>query len=231
MRILQTVFALEVVLSFSIACSAQANAGPAPGAPAAPAAPPAAPLPSALLQSSLDMVQKAVAATKLDKWKKGTVRDEAGTHISSIQRDLQTTLPPLLKAADDAPATTSKILPVARNVGALYDVLLSVREAARVSAPPEQVTQLDDALSGLGNARRTLDDRIQESAATLEKQVVDLRTVIQTQASKPAPPPPAAAPVCTPPPPVHKPKKKIKPPTATQPATATPAPATPKTGP
>jgi hypothetical protein len=183
------------------------------------------------LQSSLDAVQQAVVALKLDKWKKGTVRDEAGTHISSIQRDLQTTLPPLLKAADAAPATTSKILPVARNVGALYDVLLSVSEAARVSAPPEQVTQLEQALSGLGNARRTLDDRIQESAATLEKQVVDLRTVIQTQASKPATPPPAAAPVCTPPPPIRKPKKKVKPPTTTQPTTATPAAATPKTGP
>jgi len=242
-RISQAFSIAAIVFASSMACSAQPSGitPPAQGAPAQTAAPaangqgqtgqaqsgPAGA--SALMKPALDSVQQTVGALKLDKWKKGTVRDEAGTHLSAIQRDLQTTLPPLLQAADSAPESTSKVLAVSRNVGALYDVLLSVTEAARVSAPPDQVTQLEQTLSGLGNARRSLDDRLQDSAASLEKQVILLRTTLQTQAAaKPPAPPAPVLPACPAPAAAHKAKKKPKPPATTPPSTT--APATPKPG-
>jgi hypothetical protein len=186
------------------------NPVPTPVA-ASPAAPPVAPPPSPfvtseILQPSLDTVQQTLGQVKIDKWKKGSIRDEAGSDIDQIQRDLQDNLPPMLKDADASQGSLSKVLPVSKHVDALYDVLLRVVEAARFSAPDDQATQLRQALSGLGNARLKLDDRIQERAAAQETQIHDLRGTVEKQASFkcPAPPP---TPVCTTPPP-KKPRKK-----------------------
>jgi hypothetical protein len=143
-------------------------------------------------------VHQTLAALRLDKWKRGTVRDEASTYIDQIQHDIASNLPPLVETADGAPGSVGKALPLSKHLDALYDVLLRVEEAARVVAPDDQVGQLLNALTKLGNARLALDDRMQGSADALEKQVVDLRGVIRAQASRPvAAPIPASVP-CTP---------------------------------
>jgi outer membrane biosynthesis protein TonB len=160
-------------------------------------------------------VQQTVAALKLEKWKRGTVRNETGDRIAVILRDLRDTLPPLLTAADADPGTMSKQLPVSRNVAALYDVLLRVFEAARVAAPPDQIAALDQSLAGLNTARIAFDDRLQDSLAALEKQVGDLQSTVKAQAAFKCPtPPPPVVPVC-PPPPTPKPKRRPKPPATT----------------
>jgi hypothetical protein len=174
-------------------------------------------------------VLQTVSAVKLEKWKRGTVRDETGEHITAIEHDLQGTLPPLLQTADANAGTLSKVLPVSRNTEALYDVLVSVVEAARVAAPADQVTQLEQALSGLGTALRSLDDRVQEIAAAEEAQTSDLRKTVQTLtaaklAAAAAAPPPAKP--CPTPAPARKPKKK--PPAATTPGSPAAAPAAAK---
>jgi hypothetical protein len=172
------------------------------------------------LQPSLDVVLQTVTAVKLDKWKRGTVRDETGEHITAIEHDLQGTLPSLLQAADANAGTLSKVLPVTRNAEALYDVLVSVVEAARVAAPPDQVAQLEQALSGLGTALKSLDDRVQEIAAAQEQQTSDLRKTVQTltaaRVAAAAAPPPKPCPAPTP---AKKPRKK---PPAAAPASAKP---------
>jgi hypothetical protein len=174
---------------------------------ASPVAPPPAPFrTSEILQPSLDTVQQTLGSLNVDKWKRGSIRDEAGSDIGQIQRDMQDNLPALLKEADTSQGTLSKVMPVARHIDALYDVLLRVLEAARFSAPDDQTNQLREALSSLGTARLKLDDRMQESAGAQETQIGNLRTAAQKQASFkcPAPPP---TPVCTTPP-AKKPKKK-----------------------
>ena len=154
------------------------------GAPAAPSAPalvaPALSV-SQILQPAIDSLQNALNSVRVDRWKKGSIREEANQNISQIQRDLQVNLPPLVGEADAAPGSVSKMLPVSRNVGALYDVLLRVVEASRVVAPDDQVSELQQALVALGNARLAVGDRIQGSADALEKQVVDLRAAAQRQ--------------------------------------------------
>ncbi len=229
MRISNAVFILAICSSASIAWAAQS---PSPGVPAQ-ALPLPRVVPSGLLQPSLDTVQQALGALRLEKWKRGTVRDEAEQNIGGILRDVKENLPPLLRDADAAPGTLSKVLPVSRNVNALYDVLLRVVEASRVSAPGDQATQLQQALITLGDARRALDDHLLDAATAQEKQVTELRVTVQTQAqtvaklnAKPAP---VAAP-CPAPKPVRRARRKPKPPAATPQKSPVPAGTTPKPG-
>jgi hypothetical protein len=187
---------------------------------------------SSILQPSLDTVQQTLAELKVERWKRGSVRDEASADINSITQDMQTHMRPLLKDADAAPGTLSKTLPVSRHLDALYDVLLRVVEAARIAAPDDQANALRQALVGLNTARLAFDDSMEAAAGSQEKQLVDLRVMLQKQAAFkcPAPPP---TPVCAAP--AKKPvKRKPKPPAATTPQKPATTPAngtTPKTGP
>ena len=208
MRISRAVFVTTVCIAPMYFCGAQTPATSGPSA-SAPAFIPVAP--GSLLQRSLDEVQQTVGAVRLDKWKRGTVRDEAGTNIEAIQRYMQGTLPALLKEADAAPAALTKVLPLSRNVDALYDVLLHVVEAARVSAPGDQVGQLQQAMGDLEKARIALDSQIQQTAESQEKQIIQLRTTVQNQeVSLRAAATPPPAPKCPAPAPAKK-KRHVTP--------------------
>ena len=188
--------------------------------------------PSDILQRSLDEVRITVGNVKLDKWKRGSVRDEAGTNIDAIQRDLQGTLPALLKDADGAPGTLTKVLPLSRNVDALYDVMVHVVEASRMVGTSESVGQLQQALNDLEKARVVLDNQIQQTADMQEKQVVELRTTVQKQdASLRAVVAPPPAPKCPAPATTTRKKRAAKPSgsTGTPNANSKPAAGTPST--
>ena len=191
------------------------------GQPATPAAPPstapvaAAPVtPSSVLQPALVVVESTLNSVKVDRWKRGSVRDEAGDNVNAMLHDLKTNLPPLLADADSSPRSLSKAIPLMKHLDAFYDVLLRVEEGARVSAPGDQVDQLLDALKKLGTARIDLYDNLQQSAAGQEKQVTDLQAQVKVQQAKlqePKPaPPPAPAPCPTPKPAVKK-KRPVTP--------------------
>ncbi len=176
--------------------------------PTAPPIPAPAPFTtSAILQPSLDGVKHSLSSVRVDKWKRGTVRDEAADDINSIQREIQEHLPPLMQDADTAQGALSKTLPVATHVDALYDVLLRVLEAARIAAPDDQAATIRQALNSLSGARLALNSHILERATAQEKQVSDLHSLVEKQAAFkcPAPPP---APVCPKAPPAKKTTKK-----------------------
>ena len=153
MQLLNTLLVLALFASSMSAGMAQVNSG-APAQPAA--APAAAPLiaPSEILKPGLDDLRTTLDALKLDKWKRGTIRDEADANITTIQRDLQMTLPSLLTTADAAPEVVSKVLPVTRNVDAVYDVLVHVVEGARVVAPGDQASLLMQSVEQTGEVAR-----------------------------------------------------------------------------
>ncbi len=224
MQLLDTAFVTTVLASSMLAGGAQVHAS----APAQPAAGSLA-APSEILKPGLDHLRLTLDALKLDKWKKGSIRDEAGANINTVQRDLQVTLPPLLATADAAPGTISKVLPVTRNIDAVYDVLVHVVEGARVVAPGDQVGLLQQSLSKLEKSRVALDEQLEQMAATQEKQMTDLRNTVQTQTAQlhaAATPPPA--PACPAPAPAKK-KKKPAATTAAKPATNSTTTATPTT--
>jgi hypothetical protein len=192
-----------------------AQVPPAPDGTAPTAAAQVAPVVpvSTQLQPALSSVHQTVDLVRVDKWKRGNIRDEAAQNISQIQRDIDVTLPPLLREADAAPMTLSTLLPISRNISALYDVLLRVVEASRVVGPDEQVTQLQQALVTLGNARLAFGERMQTAAVSAEKQVTDLRRTVQAQADKIAATPTPASVPCTPAP-KTAPKKTTRKPAA-----------------
>ena len=199
-----------------------ASTGPGSVQPAVAAAPATtAPVvtASSLLKAPLAVVQDTLNGLKLDKWKKGTVREEAGENVASLLKDLQTNLPPLVTAADTG--QLSQAIPLMKHMDAFYDVMLRVEEASRVVAPSDQVTELQQVLLKLNQARLALDDHLQADAAVQEKQVGELQVALKTaRAAVAEVKPVAAAPVpCKPATPVKKKK-----PAGTAPAkTATPS--------
>ena len=211
MRIPHAVFLASILVGPLALHAANPRARRRTTAPAAPA-----PTASETLKPALVGVLQTLGSLKLDKWKRGSVREEAGSNIDTIQRDLEETLPPLLKAADAAPTTISKVLPVTRNIDAIYDVLVHVFEAARVSAPGDQIAQLQQAMDSLEKARIKFGNHLQDTAAAQEKSIVDLRTTVQTQQASlhAAAATPPVTPTCPAPAPAHK-KKRATPATTT----------------
>jgi hypothetical protein len=202
MRLLSPALLFTILCTSGAALTAQTPTSPSP------ATAQASKTPSAILQPALDALQQTLDTLRLDKWKtSGAVRDETDANISSIHRDLESTLPPLLAAADGAPDSVAKVLPAFRNIEALYDVLLRVAQVGRLSAPSAQSAALDQAMAALEDGRHTLGDRLQAAALAQEKQVGDLKAALRA-----VPPAPAAAPAaCPPPPPAKKRKPQSKP--------------------
>lgn len=189
MRLISAAF----LVSFCATCAFAAQT------PASPAPEQAVRTPSATMQPALDRIQQALNGLRPDKWKaSGPVREEAAANISSIRQDLETTLPPLLAAADEAPGSVARVLPAFRNIEALYDVLLRVAEVGNIAAPREQNAALEQARASLEDGRRALGDRLQAAALAQEKDIRNLQAAVHA-----APPAPAAA-VCPPPPPAKK---------------------------
>jgi hypothetical protein len=193
MRISYVVSMAVIGCLVSLACAGQgfAHSSPKPAAVHAPVPP------SSLVQPSLDNLQRTLFALRLEKWKRGTVRDEASANVDAILRDMQQTLPSLLRDADAAPGALSKALPASRNLDALYDTFLRVEEASRIAAPSDQVTQLQQALYQLESARRALDASLQQTALEQETQISALKMAVKTEATLQCPvTPPPVAPVC-----------------------------------
>lgn len=188
------------LLALALAAPLAAAQAPAtPPAATAPAAAPAAVTASSILNPALEALTATVNGLKTDKWKRGSVRDEAGQDIGSILTDIQVHLPPLLSDADAAPALASRLVPVARNIDALYDVLLRVYDASRIAGPSDQVDSLQQSLSTLSRARLALYDQMEQSTGAQEQLAVQLRATVEKQseqiasAAKPAPCPTPAA--------------------------------------
>ena len=237
MNICKAIF-VTTVFSPMFICAAQTAVGDPAASVTSPTSNVFTPVPpSDILKPALQEVLQTVGAVNLDKWKKGSVRDEAGKNIDAIQRYMHGTMPQLIIEGDAAPGTLTKVLPISVNVDALYNVLVHVVEASRVSAPGDQVGQLQRALADLEKARVTFGNQIQQVATVQEKQMLELRTTVQTQAAslKAASTPPPAPKCPAPPPPAKKKKAPTKstttpgttgtitPGTAAKPAAGTPA--------
>lgn len=184
-----------MVLSCGTAAQAQATA-PAADAP-----------PSALVQPALSTVTQSLEAMFVDRWKAPKALKETTTNnLGSIHRDLETTLPALLAAADSAPSSVAGMVPVSQNLGALYDVLLRVTVVAESSAPADQTAALEQALKTLEGVRRTFTDRLQKMAEAKDRQVTELQTALN---ARPAPAVVAVAPPPCKPTPPAKSRKKV----------------------
>ena len=175
--------AVIVSLAFAPAVLFAQKAPTTAPAPQAVEAAPAAPVrtASAILQPALSQAQETLSTLKVDKWKKGSVRDVAGENVRALLHDLQTNIPPLITAADAEPASLSRAMPLIKHLDAFYDVFLRVEEASRVSAPSEQITALQATMLSINQGRIAYDDELQAQAATREKLFFDLTSELRTK--------------------------------------------------
>jgi len=166
--------------------------------PAAPSPTPQQTLrtPSAIMQPAIETLRQTIWILRPEKWKASdAIRQETSANIDSIHRDLTNTLPSLLTAADQTPDSVSRMLPAYRNIEALYDVLLRVTEAGRLSAPRDQAVTLQRALAGLEGGRRAFAEQMQSAAVAHDQQLRSLeaaaRAAPRAVVATPAPCPPA----------------------------------------
>jgi hypothetical protein len=191
--------ASEVLLLTMLFGAAGVSAGQAPASPAPAESAPF--LPSAILQPSLAALELALGSLRADKWKApGPVKETTEANIDSIKRDLEATLPGLSAKADASPGSLAEMLALTRNVDALYDVVLRVTDTADLTAPDAQRSAMDQALSGLLAARRTLADQVQSTALAQTQNIRDLRKELSARpvvVAPPSPPPPQPTPAKT----------------------------------
>ena len=180
-------------LGGSGAARAQADQAPAPTQTPAPAAAPAPPGFAMMnLRPALANVQTAITNLNVGHWKApNDIRGATQQDVASMQRDLTTTLPPLLAQADTAAsaqgaAALAPAFAVFRNLDALYDVLLRVTETAGLAGSASDASNLEDARAGLEDGRAKLGAWLLQAIGAQDAQVVRLQA--------PAARPPAAAP-------------------------------------
>ena len=176
---------VALCVGFAVAPTwAQGNVGPAvPGAGSLPQT-------SLLLQPAISELQGTVAALRIAKWKAPEpVRTDAEQNLSSIDRDINNTLPGLIGQADAPPRSVANAFAVYRNLDALYEVLLRVSGTADLAAPDAEAAMLTHSLATLDASRRSLADAILAASRAEEVVLAQPRVAV-------APPPPAA-PVAT----------------------------------
>src|SRR5271156_491586 len=120
--------------------------------PVMPASPPLTA--SSIVQPALSDIQYCISKLNIQRWKApNEVRNAAQQNEASIQRDLTSTLPPLLSQADASPLVVPPAFSVYRNIDALYDVLLRLNETAVLAAPQNESDALYSSLQKLEAAR------------------------------------------------------------------------------
>src|SRR3984885_15602860 len=184
-------------LGGSGAARAQATPPPAAPPPAAAQAPAAAAAPAPAgfamtnLRPALANVQTAITNLNVAHWKApNDIRATTQQDVNSMQRDLNTTLPPLLAQADAAaasngPAALAPAFAVFRNLDALYDVLLRVTETAGLAGSSSDASSLEEARAGLEDGRAKLGTWLLQAIGAQDAQVVRLQAPAANAAPAP----------------------------------------------
>jgi hypothetical protein len=173
---------LQLFLSAALLPGLFCGSLPAQSAPPAQQGAPASTVASMLQPAALE-TGRALSALNIRHWKtSGDVRDAMLGNATSIQNDLDGTLPDLVRKADAAPGSVPEAFAVYRNLDALYDVLLRVTENAVMAAPHEEASGLQSALDSLKQVRSNLGDLIVNQSKGQQAQIVQLKTTIANAA-------------------------------------------------
>ncbi len=179
------------------------------------------------LQQTAKSMQSDLVSMRIEKWKtNNSTKQQTLGNVDSIQRNLQSALPEIIAALNNAPEDLAASFKLYRNLDALYDVFGSVVESAGAFGSKDEFQSLSNDMNGLESARRAFGERMQKLAASKEEELTHLRAQVKTLSAAPPPPPQKIVVDDTEPakkPPVKKKVTKPKPP-ATAPATTTDTP-------
>jgi len=154
------------------------------------AAAPSAPVPYSsvselnLLLSQLEQTSQAMqldlGKVRIEKWKTSPDTKSATlADIASLQRNLQSALPEIVGRLRNSPEDLPSTFELYRNLDALAGVFGSVVESAGAFGSRDDFQPLQNDLSGLERARRSLADRMEHLAQAKEAEITRLRTQLQ----------------------------------------------------
>jgi hypothetical protein len=145
----------------------------------------------AQLEATSKSAQDDLTKLRIERWKTdGSSKKQALGNVESIQRNLQTALPEMIKQLRSAPEDLPATFKLYRNLDALYDVLGSVVEAAGAFGPKDDFQALSNDLTSFEGTRKQIAERLENLATSKEQEIVRLRTDLKTaQAAIPAEPP------------------------------------------
>ncbi len=194
--------------------SRQASVTPAPANRAAPIDPSQV---LAQLGQTSAALDSTLGRLRIEKWKTGSQeKGQLQSNADSIRRNVTAALPGMVQDVRTSPDSLAASFKLYRNVGALYDVLASLTEAAGAFGPKEDFRDLSQQLQQIDSARHNLADRLEQLATSKDAEVVRLTT--QLKQAQAAIPPKKIVVDNEEEKPKPKPKKKKKPSTTAQPA-------------
>ncbi len=183
-----------------------------------------------LLQQTATNMQADVGKMRIEKWKTdATTKQQTLANVESIQRNLQSALPDIISQASNAPEDLGASFKLYRELDALYDVFGSVVESAGAFGSKDEFQSLNNDMTGLESARRSLGERVQKLAVNKEAELTRLRAQIKTLSA--APPPPPKKIIVDDTEPAKKPPAKKKTTTKPKPPATTPATTPPPSNP
>ncbi len=181
----------------ALPCAAQISSTPEPMRPNA--AGPAANVPRpamAGVTASLPRLNQVItnarvdlAALRIDKWKTNSRnKRQVESNVESLQRNMTAALPTMVQEVRANPGSLGATFRLYRNVSALYDVMLSVTEAAGAFAPDEEYRALANDTSNLDTLRRSMADQVEAMATARDAEVAQLRVRARQAAAAEAAP-------------------------------------------
>ena len=188
------------VLMLAVTAAAQTSYPPPPpgragnstASPAAPAQPNStAPVDANAILSQLGQTTAALDSTlgtlRIEKWKTGSQeKSQLQSNAESIRRNVTAALPGMVQDVRNAPDNLAPSFKLYRNVGALYDVLASLTEAAGAFGPKDEYRDLSQELQQLDGARHNLADRLEQLAGAKDAELARLSAQLkQAQAAVP----------------------------------------------
>jgi hypothetical protein len=170
-------------------------------------------------------IQGDLAKTRIEKWKTdSSTKRQTQANVDSVQRNLQSAMPEILSQVGNSPEDLAASFKLYRNLDALYDVFGSIVESAGAFGSKDEFQSLQNDMSGLESARRSLGERVQKLAGAKEDELGRLRAQVKTLSAAPPPPPKKVIVDDTEPAPKKPAKKKTaKPATTAKPAANPPA--------
>ncbi len=137
------------------------------------------------LQAVASEASADIGQLHIEKWKaNSSAKSNAQADADSVRHNLTSALPGLIDAVRSAPDDLNAEFKLYRNLNALYDVFGTLAEATRVFGQKSEYEAMSQQLHVIGSSRRKLGEGLEQSTATAQDQLNQLRTQVKDQREK-----------------------------------------------
>lgn len=134
------------------------------------------------LEAAASQLAVDLGGLRIDKWKASSgAKSAAQADADSVQRNLNSALPGLIRAVRSSPDDVNAGFKLYRNVSALGDVVSTLTEAARAFGPKGEYEALAQQSQLLGSVRRKLGDSLEQLTASTQQKLSQMGEQIKSQ--------------------------------------------------